>query len=91
MAALVPSPLMTQASLLIVTTVSAQMTGQLLQKPSVLTVILESTSPAASATLVGVRNVDLEPSQMSLELSFVRTVLLESMSACQGLTVATFA
>lgn len=82
---------MTQASLLIVTTVSAQMTGQLLQKPSVLTVILESTSPAASATLVGVRNVDLEPSQMSLELSFVRTVLLESMSACQGLTVATFA
>ena len=91
MAALVPSPLMTQASLLIVTTVSAQMTGQLLQKPSVLTVILESTSPAASATLVGVRNVDLEPSQMSLELSFVRTVLLESMSARQGLTVATFA
>ena len=82
---------MTQASLLIVTTVSAQMTGQLLQKPSVLTVILESTSPAASATLVGVRNVDLEPSQMSLELSFVRTVLLESMSARQGLTVATFA
>ena len=82
---------MTQASLLIVTTVSAQMTGQLLQKPSVLTVILESTSPAASATLVGVRTVDLEPTQMSLELSFVRTVLLESMSARQGLTVATFA
>ena len=78
--ALALSRLMTHASLLIVTIVSAQTTGQPLQKPNVLTVILEGTLQADSATSAVAKTVVLVRFRVSPVLYSVQTVLLENSS-----------
>ena len=88
------SRLMTHLSLLIVTIVSAQTTGQPLQKLIVLTVTLEGTLQADGATSEGAKTAFPGRFRLSPVLYSVQTVPLESSSppleriaACSAKTV----